>query len=116
MVATNWKRVTKGVEVELGSGLRILVAMAAAAAAAAGTKPCEVGKVLRMRCWLRKGTWKRAQPRGVKSHLRDSDRMVREGGFGHACLFHGVIGMIWVGNSEQWCRNWGRVEWKIAYL
>jgi hypothetical protein len=100
VVATNWKRVTKGVEVELGSGLRILVVgMVAAAAAAAGTKPCEVGKLVRMRCWLRKGTWKRAQPRGVKSHLRDSDRMVREGGFGHACLFHGVMERVTQSNG-----------------
>jgi hypothetical protein len=114
VVATNWKRLTKGVKVELGSELRIEVV--GMVAAAAGTKPCEVGKVVRMRCWLRKGTWKRAQPRGVKSHLRDSDWMVREGGFGHACLFHGVMERIWVGNSEQWCRNWGRVKGKNAYL
>lgn len=30
-----------------------------------GRKPCEVGRVERMRCWLRRGTWKTAQPRGT---------------------------------------------------
>lgn len=36
---------------------------------AAGRKPWEVGRVLRMSGWLREGTWKIAQPRGMWSHL-----------------------------------------------
>lgn len=30
-----------------------------------GTKPCEVGSVVRIRGWLRIGTWKTAHPRGT---------------------------------------------------
>lgn len=30
-----------------------------------GTKPCEVGSVVRIKCWLRIGTWNTAQPRGT---------------------------------------------------
>lgn len=34
-----------------------------------GMKPWEVGRVERMMGWLRRGTWKIAQPRGTWSHL-----------------------------------------------
>lgn len=34
-----------------------------------GMKPWEVGRELRIRAWLREGTWKIAQARGTWSHL-----------------------------------------------
>ena len=39
----------------------------------------EVGKVERMRWWLRGGTWKTAQPRGTMSHLVKVRRKIRRG-------------------------------------
>lgn len=40
-----------------------------------GSKPWDVGSVLRIRCWTREATWKIAQPRGTCSHLGDGEEL-----------------------------------------
>lgn len=66
MVPVNSKAWVNGCLVDAGKGEPIVEER--------GVKPWEVGRVLRIKCWFRRGTWKMAEPRGVWSHLGEFER------------------------------------------